>query len=49
MCPCGLQRQIAALQAARQAQLARVEAKATEEAALRRRAAQSTQALTLRP
>lgn len=46
---CGLQRQIAALQAARQAQLARDEAKATEEAALRRRAAQSTQALTLRP
>ena len=39
----GLQQQIAALQAARQAQLARDEAKAAEEAAIRHRAAQSTQ------
>ena len=42
---CGLQRQIAALQAARQAQLARDEAKAAEETAIRYRAAQSTQGL----
>ena len=42
---CGIQQQIAALQAARQAQLARDEAKAAEDAALRRRAAQSTQGL----
>ena len=42
---CGLQQQIAALQAARQAQLARDEAKAAEEAALRRRAAQCSQGL----
>ena len=42
---CGLQRQIAALQAARQAQLARDEAKAAGEAAIRHRAAQSTQGL----
>ena len=42
---CGIQLQIAALQAARQAQLARDEAKSVQEAALRRRAAQSTQGL----
>ena len=42
---CGLRQQIAALQAARQAQLARDEAKAAEEAAIRHRAAQSTQGL----